>query len=67
MMIIDLTAQLSPFVVGLLTLLVIAAAGLGMSAWRLANQTALTPRRPARRLAVVTPPTPVKRAIASAA
>jgi hypothetical protein len=67
MMIIDLTAQLSPFVIGLLALLVVAATGLAMSTWRLANETAHSPRRPVRHLAAVTPPTPVKRAIAKAA
>jgi hypothetical protein len=67
MMIIDMTAQLSPLVVGLLAVLVVAAAGLAMSAWRLANESALSPSRPVRRLAAVTPPIPVKRAIAKAA
>jgi len=67
MMIIDMTAQLSPLVVGLLAILVTAATGLAMSAWRLANESALSPSRPVRHLAAVTPPTPVQRAIAKAA
>ena len=67
MMIIDMTAQLSPLVIGLLAILVIAATGLAMSAWRLANESVRLTRRPVRHLAALTPPTPVKRAIAKAA